>query len=184
MADHMTANKGRAKARRFAIRFAVIALFVLVVIRYGFLTAKLAVGSAYVMKRIGTASLSVNGNQEVLPLFKPVFPRNKAANPCAIVVLNDKKEEQILGGAIVVSAFPLGIRSPSFSAESFTRLPFGFALAAETALLGVGYGDGKTETRLEMEQTGNKAVFTCYDMWDDRKLFVLEVGEALLERLK
>ncbi len=184
MADRMTANKGRAKARRFAIRFAVIAVCVFIVLRYGFLMAKLAVGSAYVMKRIGTASLSVNGNQDVLPLFKPVFPRNKSANPSALVVLNDKKEERILGGAIVVSAFPLGIRSPSFSAESFARLPFGFALAAETALLGVGYGDGKTETRLEVEQNGSKAVFTCYDMWDDHKLFVLEVGEALLERLK
>ena len=184
MADHMTANKGRAKARRLAIRFAVIAVCVFIVLRYGFLTAKLAVGSAYVMKRIGTASLSVNGNQDVLPLFKPVFPRNKSANPCALVVLNDKKEERSLSGAIVVSAFPLGIRSPGFSAESFTRLPFGFALAAETALLGVGYGDGKTETRLEVEQNGSKAVFTCYDMWDDRKLFVLEVEDNYLERLK
>ena len=68
--------------------------------------------------------------------------------------------------------------------NSFTRLPFGFALAEETALLGVGYGDGKTETRLEVVQNGGKAIFTCYDMWDNRKLFVPEVGETSLERLK
>ena len=184
MTGHVTTTTGRAKARRLAISIAVIAVCILVVLHYGFLTAKLAVGSAYVMKRIGTASLSVNGNQDVLPLFKPVFPRNKSANPRALVLLNDKKEVQSLGGAIVISLFPLGIRRPGFSADSFTHLPFGFALAEETALLGVGYGDGKTETRLEVVQNGGKAIFTCYDMWDNRKLFVLEVGETSLERLK
>ena len=161
----------------------VIAAVGLLLWHYGFLLAKLAIGSAYVVKRVGTATLTVNGKSHAHPLFVPVF-RRYPEQPRGLLYFNRSGYDRRLGQALLVYASPLGLGHPNYPDGSFANLPFGFALVAEVSLLGVSYDSGKTETRLETHHTGDKILFTCFTLYEDRLLFSLEISEDLLNQLR
>ena len=161
----------------------VIAAVGLLIWHYGFLLAKLTIGSAYVVKRVGTATLTVNGKSHDHPLFVPVF-RRYPEQPRGLLYFDHSGYDRRLGQALLVYASPLGLGCPNFSDDSFAKLPFGYALLAEISLLGVSYDSRKTETRLETHRAGDNILFTCFDLSEDRPLFSLEIGKDLLNQLR